>query len=52
MHQTKYVFKFVKFMRKKGRDIEGEGCMKYKDGRLVVGEKNWENYGRSTWKRS
>ena len=34
------VFKFVKFMRKVGRDIEGGGCMKDKDGRLVVGEKD------------
>ena len=33
------VFKFVKFMRKKVRDIEGGGCMKDKDGRLVVSEK-------------
>ena len=29
------VFKFVKFMRKE-RDIEGGGCMKENDGRLVV----------------
>ena len=34
------VFKFVKFMRKEGRDIDGGGCMKDKDGRLVVSEKN------------
>ena len=34
------VFKFVKFMRKEGRHIEGGGCMKYKDGRLVVSEKD------------
>ena len=34
------VFKFVKFMRKEGRDIDGGGCMKDKDGRLVVNEKN------------
>ena len=34
------VFKFVKFMRKEGRDVEGGGCMKDKDGRLVVGEKD------------
>ena len=34
------VFKFLKFMRKEGRDIEGGGCMKNKDGRLVVSEKN------------
>ena len=33
-------FKFVKFLRKEGRDIEGGGCMKDKDGRLVVSEKD------------
>ena len=33
------VFKFVKFMRKEGRDIEGGCCMQDKDGRLVVTEK-------------
>ena len=34
------VFKFVKFMRKEGRDIEDGGCIKDKDGRLVVSEKD------------
>ena len=34
------VFKFVKFMRKEGRDIDGGGCTKDKDGRLVVSEKD------------
>ena len=34
------VFKFVKYMRKEGRNIEGGGCMKDKDGRLVVSEKD------------
>ena len=34
------VFKFVTFMRKEGRDIEGGGCMKDKDGKLVVSEKD------------
>ena len=34
------VFKFVKFMRKEGRNIEGGGCMKDRDGRLVVSEKD------------
>ena len=34
------VFKFVKFMRKEGRDIEGGGCMKDKDGRLIAIEKD------------
>ena len=34
------IFKFVKFMRKEGRDIEGGGCMKDKDERLVVSEKD------------
>ena len=34
------VFKFVKFMRQEGRDIDGGGCMKDKDGRLVVSEKD------------
>ena len=28
------VFKFVKFTRKEGSDIEGGGCMKDKDGNL------------------
>ena len=36
------VFKFVKFMRKEVRDIEGGGCMKDKDGRFVVSEKDRE----------
>ena len=34
------VFKFVKFMRKEGRDIEGGVCMKDQHGRLVVSEKD------------
>ena len=34
------VFKFVRFMRKEGRDIDGGGCMKDKDGRLIVSEKD------------
>ena len=34
------VFKFVKFMRKEGRDIDGEVCMKDKDERHVVSEKD------------
>ena len=34
------VFKFVKFMRKEGRDTDGVGCMKDEDGRLVVSEKD------------
>ena len=34
------VFKFVKFMRKEGRDIEGGGCIKDTDGKLVVSEKD------------
>ena len=33
------VFKFVKFMRKEGIDIEGGGCMKDKDGKLVASKK-------------
>ena len=36
------VFKLVKFMRKDGKDINGGGCMKDKDGRLVVSEKHHE----------
>ena len=40
------VFKFVKFMRKEGRDIDGGGCMKDKHGRLVVSEKD----RRKLWK--
>ena len=34
------VFKLVKFMRKDGKDINGGGCMKDKDGRLVASEKD------------
>ena len=34
------IFKFVKFMRKEGRDIESGGCMKNKDERLAVSEKH------------
>ena len=40
------VFKFVKFTRKEGRDTESEGCMKDKDGKLVVSEKD----RGKTWK--
>ena len=35
------VFKLVKFMRKEGRDIDGGGCMKDKEGDLYS-EKSWE----------
>ena len=45
------VFKLVKFMRKDAKDINGGGCMKDKDGRLVV-RKIVENYGRIIWKLS
>ena len=34
------VFKLVKFMRKNGKDINGGGCMKDKDGSLVVRKKD------------
>ena len=34
------VFKLVKFMRKDGKYIIGGGCLKDKDGRLVVSEKD------------
>ena len=34
------VFKFVKFIRKGRRDIEGRSCLKDKDGRLVFSEKD------------
>ena len=34
------VFKFITFMRKEVRGIEGGGCMKDKDGKLVVSEKD------------
>ena len=34
------VFKLVKFMRKDGKDINRGGCVKDKDGRLVVSEKD------------
>ena len=40
------VFKFVKFMRKEGRDIENGGCMKDKDGKLLLSEKD----RRKLWK--
>ena len=40
------VFKFVKFIRKEGRDIKGGVCMKDKHGRLVVSEKE----RRKLWK--
>ena len=46
------VFKFVKFMRKEGRDIDGGGCMKDKDGRLVASEKDrgklWKKHMEKT----
>ena len=34
------VFKLVKFMRKDGKDMNGGGCMKNKNGRLKVSEKD------------
>ena len=49
---VKFMRKLVKFMRKGGKDINGGGCMKDKDGRLEVSEKIEENYGRIIWKRS
>ena len=45
------VFKFEKFMRKEGRDIEGGGCMKDMEDLQSV-RKIEGNYGRNTWKRS
>ena len=36
------IFKLEKFMRKDGKDKNGGGCMKDKDGRLVVSEKDHE----------
>ena len=36
------VFKLTKFMSKDGKDINGRGCTKDKDGRLVVSEKDRE----------
>ena len=48
-----YVFKFVKFMRKEGRNIEGKGCMKDKDRKLVVSEKDrgklWKDHECGEW---
>ena len=42
------VFKLERFMRKDGKDRNGGGCMKDKDGRLVVNEKDrgklWEDH--------
>ena len=42
------VFKLVKFMKKEGRDKDGGGCMKDKNGILVVSEtdrgKLWKEY--------
>ena len=34
------VFKFVKLMRKEGRDIEDGSCMKDKNGKLEASEKD------------
>ena len=39
-NKSNHVFKLVKFMRRDGKDINGGGCMKNKDGRLVVSEKD------------
>ena len=44
------VFKFVKLMRKEGRDIEGGGCVKDKDGRPVVSEKDRGKLWKNMWK--
>ena len=45
------VFRFVKLMKKEGRDIEG-GCMKDKDGRLVVSEKDCGKLWKKHMERS
>ena len=34
------VFKLMKFMRKDGEGMNGGGCIKDKDGRLLVSEKD------------
>ena len=40
MHQTKRHFKVREVPERGGKDIEGGGCMKDKDGRLVVSKKD------------
>ena len=37
------IFKFVKFMKKEGRDVEGGRCMRDKDGRLGFCETDRKN---------
>ena len=44
-------FKFVKFMRKETRDIKGRSCMKDKDGRLVVSEKDLGKFWKEHMKK-
>ena len=53
-HKPNKVFKLVKFMRKDGKDIpvNGGGCKKDKDGRLVVSEKDCEKLWKIIWRRS
>ena len=40
MHQTKRRFQVCEVHEKEGKDIEGGDCMKDKNGRLVVSEKD------------
>ena len=37
------VLKLVKSMKKDGKDVQGEGCMRGSDGRLSFGEKDRGN---------
>ena len=46
------VFKFVKSLKKDGKDVPGGRCVRGSDGRLGFSEKDRGNiYGRITWRR-
>ena len=54
LHEKSFnAFKFVKLIKKEGKDVEGGRCMRGRDGRLAFSDKNMsKKYGRITWSRS
>ena len=46
------VFYFLRRMKKEGKDVQGERCLKERDGRLFFLKKIGEKFGSNTWKRS
>ena len=46
------VFKLVKCMKKDGKDVDEERCIRGRDGRLAFSEKDRAEYGENTWSKS